>query len=82
MFKRLLLAVVVTASAVALLGGGAQALKKRATIGTYDCVCSGGTGTCTTETTTTEMKCVKGINGTCTGTCKLSSTSTGATRAQ
>jgi hypothetical protein len=82
MFKRLLLAVVVTASAVALLGGGAQALKKKGVTGTYVCQCYDGAGTCTASQHENEITCTKGAGATCSGTCKLSTSSTGATRAQ
>ena len=84
MFSRLLVVFVVAASCVAVEGDGAQAMKKRLNVeGTFKCQCSGGTGSCTASTDGGNiLLCSKGGNGTCSGKCVMSTTSTGATRAQ
>ena len=44
--------------------------------GTWDCSCSGGQGTCEINRLPDRITCVKG-SGTCTGTCKIKSSTTG-----
>jgi hypothetical protein len=81
MYTRLLIAFVVAASAVAFAGDGAKARPKNNVTGTFDCSCHRGSGTCSMRTVGGVMICNKG-GGTCTGKCELSTTSTGATKAQ
>ena len=84
MFTKLFVTFVIVATSVAASADGAQAMKKRLNVeGTFKCQCSGGTGSCTASTDGGNiLLCSKGSNGTCTGRCVMSTTSTGATRAQ
>jgi hypothetical protein len=57
-----------------VIAGGIQpaaAMKNLNESGTFDCSCSGGSGTCTFESSTDNTSCYKGTSATCTGTCKL-----------
>lgn len=84
MFLKWFAPFVVVAACVAVTGDGAEAMKKRFNVeGTFKCQCSGGTGSCTASTDGGNiLLCSEESNGTCTGKCVLSTTSTGATRAQ
>jgi hypothetical protein len=81
MSTNLFIAFIIAASCVAFTGDGAVAMKRGLNVeGTYKCQCSGGTGSCTASTDGGNiLLCSKGSNGTCTGKCVMSTTSTGAT---
>ncbi|MGH6736493.1 MAG: hypothetical protein ACRECX_10505 [Methyloceanibacter sp.] len=68
---------VAAACAVSLADYGAMA---RSNVqGTYKCGCTGGQGTCTVSAHSSGMICYKGDSDSCSGTCKLETTSSGIT---
>jgi hypothetical protein len=68
----LILATLVVVSA----GPGAMALSKQIK-GKWNCSCSGGSGTCTVYQKDNTVECQKTSDDTCTGSCEMSTTTTG-----
>jgi hypothetical protein len=73
-----LAAILVGSCALLAAVDGAAAKPKTQATGTFDCSCTGGSGTCSFTTSGPIMKCTKGGSDTCTGACTLKTTPTGA----